>query len=803
MTETEKAGNPQTDSSRVVNKTARLLGRSVIIRFGLLYLLCLVIALLISPYFSSTVDRYVLGQFTASAIRAPYDITIPDEAATERKREEAVINTIPVSKIDSQVQVDIKKKIASAFNEQQKFFVLANKMKVMPEEEQKKRSKKKREALQAKLDENAEQFLKEKLKESRPLFEKALGIDLSNSQWNLLFKEQYGGRIIRGLNTMISDFYYKPVAYDLERFQSVVIGDPEKKDGPGKLAIKDTSSGTETIISDISILRDPNVDEEWFVQKAKSLLPDYDSSTRKLLAKIVKAQIKPTLILDMEETEKKRKAALEAVIPVSINLKKNELIIGEGLKITEEKLLILDFLREQRLPENFTSRLIATSIFVYMLILLGFWIADINIDRFVITDQDFIYLTAGLIITIFAFRVWLFIVNGIVMRDPTIPEIALVLMFPVASVAMLTRFLLNFEIALVQAAVVSILLGLLSDLQLLYTTYTLLVSLVGSHMIARCARRGSILKAGLWTGGASLAASICVIVLAEGMQGLSSFWILGGALLGGIFAGFVVVGISPIAEFLFGYTTNISLLELANYENPLLKKIMVETPGTFQHSISIGVLAEAAAEAVGANALLVRVGALYHDAGKTQNPKFFAENQSGKNPHDDIPPIQSAEIIREHVTSGVRLVRKHRLGETIADFVREHHGTGLIKYFIAKAQKTEKEVNPEDYRYPGPKPHSKETGILMIADQVEATARTMAGANEGEYKTMVLQTIERIRSEKQLDECPLSLKDLAKIQVAFVQVLTGIHHQRVKYPGQKGKSILRSRPRWFTSSRNS
>jgi putative nucleotidyltransferase with HDIG domain len=217
---------------------------------------------------------------------------------------------------------------------------------------------------------------------------------------------------------------------------------------------------------------------------------------------------------------------------------------------------------------------------------------------------------------------------------------------------------------------------------------------------------------------------------------------------------------------------------------------MVETPGTFQHSLALSILADAAARAVGANALLARVGALYHDVGKTENPWFFVENQSGLNAHELLTPQESARVIRAHVTDGVRLVREHGLGERIADFVREHHGTTPIRYFLEEARERGDVVNEDDFRYQGPPPRSRETAILMIADQVEATARAMAGGTDEEYRAMVRRTMDRIRQQGQLDQCPLTLHDLSAVEEALAQVLMGMHHQRIEYPGQTGRGAV-------------
>ena len=475
-------------------------------------------------------------------------------------------------------------------------------------------------------------------------------------------------------------------------------------------------------------------------------------------------------------------------MPASYNFKKNQLIIGDGQEVSSQTLLVLNDLRDHGMPKQFFNRLFGTALFVFMLILLGFWIADINLDRFKLADRDFLYIALSLMVSVLIFRIWLFVASEIAAKYSAVPLLALTLVFPVGAMAMLTRFLINFEVATVQSATTAFLFGMLAGLGLPFAIYAFLVGLIAAHMIGRCQSRGEVVRAGLWTGIASAAAAICLVALSENDAGVLFLLVVLGGILGGLFCGFVVVAVSPVTEWLFGYTTDITLLELSSYEHPLLRSIMMEAPGTFQHAVAIGILGEAAAEAVGANALLVRIGALYHDAGKSLNAQFFIENQSGHNPHDNLTPLQSARIIRAHVVDGAKLVKRHGLGERICDFVLEHHGTGTIKYFLDRARKEDPTVDEAIYQYPGPRPRSRETGILMIADQVEATSRTLDSPDEDKLRAMVQRTIERILSERQLDECPLTLRDLAMIQQAFVKVLTGLRQRRVTYSEDQQKS---------------
>jgi putative nucleotidyltransferase with HDIG domain len=244
-------------------------------------------------------------------------------------------------------------------------------------------------------------------------------------------------------------------------------------------------------------------------------------------------------------------------------------------------------------------------------------------------------------------------------------------------------------------------------------------------------------------------------------------------------------------EKVFKVTTEVSLLELNSNNHPLLKALMTRAPGTFQHSLQVANLAEAAASAINANSLLCRVGALYHDIGKMEKPEYFVENQFGENEHDKLKPRMSAMVIRNHVTAGIKMAEEAKLPNVIIDFIKTHHGNSIIKYFYEKAKlelaEKENEVREEDYRYSGPIPNSKETGILLLADCVEASSRAMSEPSYQKLENLINRMIDERLEEGQLNNCDLTLRDLRIIKESFLGILVGVYHSRVKYPGQDQK----------------
>jgi hypothetical protein len=242
----------------------------------------------------------------------------------------------------------------------------------------------------------------------------------------------------------------------------------------------------------------------------------------------------------------------------------------------------------------------------------------------------------------------------------------------------------------------------------------------------------------------------------------------------------------PICESLFGILTDVKLLELSNADLPILGQLAMRAPGTNQHSHAVGQLAEEACRVVGANGLLARIGALYHDIGKTAAPEHFVENQMGKNPHDRLKPQQSAKIIISHVTYGLKLAKETGLPQRIVDFIPQHHGTRTLHYFLKKAQaetRAGEDFSENDFRYPGPKPQFKEAAIMMIADSCEAAARSLSEPTPENLRFIVTKIIDAIVADDQLDECDLTLRELTQIRESMIKSLVAIYHSRVDYPG--------------------
>ncbi len=364
---------------------------------------------------------------------------------------------------------------------------------------------------------------------------------------------------------------------------------------------------------------------------------------------------------------------------------------------------------------------------------------------------------------------------------------------PVASLAMLAMLLFNdMQIAFITGFLASLLIALLSKNDFNLFLISLMGSLVGIFTIKGARTRAHLIQAGFWTGLVQVGTA--VLLYREVLESLlkAKLFLFYGILplfFNGFVCAFVILATSNIFEWLFGVLTNFSLAEMADPDQPLLKRMKLEAPGTFTHSLFVSNLAEAAAEVIDANPLLTRVGAYYHDIGKMEKAEYFTENQlyTG-NKHEHLDPNMSRLVILNHVKDGVELAKKYKLNPIIIDFIPQHHGTGLIHYFYQRALEEkgpDEEVLEENFRYPGPKPQTKETALVMLADSVEGATRALADPSPASIDELVRKVINNRFIDGQLDESNLTLRDIEKICQTFSRTLTAMHHSRVRYPEKK------------------
>ncbi len=392
--------------------------------------------------------------------------------------------------------------------------------------------------------------------------------------------------------------------------------------------------------------------------------------------------------------------------------------------------------------------------------------------------------------TILSARIYEYFLSGL-QRGLDFPEgNAYIYGLPIPLGAMIVKLIFDFHTAITFSFAISLLAGILFN-DPLYTVYVFIGSLVAAFGVMRCKRRSDLIKGGLYVSLVNIITASTIFLLKAEIS-VASPSVLFFAFLSGIMVSVTVFLLLPVIEYLFDITTDISLIELLDLDQPLMRSLMINAPGTYHHSVIVGNLAEAAAEAVGANPLLARVTAYYHDIGKLKMPEYFIENQTGVSKHEKLTPHMSSMILISHVKEGVELAQQYKLPKLVSDIIQQHHGTSLITYFYQKAIEQSTDVSQVDYRYPGPKPQTRVAAIVMMADAVEAASRALTEPTPARISALVDKIINNIFIDGQIDECELTLKDISEIKRRFKYILTSIFHKRVEYPEIKsgnGKSI--------------
>ncbi|MHB1418935.1 MAG: HD family phosphohydrolase [Bacillota bacterium] len=521
-----------------------------------------------------------------------------------------------------------------------------------------------------------------------------------------------------------------------------------------------------------------------------------DEPSKVYLGEIIQSlEIRPNLVYDSAGTAEKRETIRNQVTPVLKEIRQRQKIVGKGDIVTAEQIEALQKLGLLRSRSPFPG-LLGLSLLVLIIYVVVFLYLYQYQRR--IFDNEHLTLLVGLlmVITLLIGRA----VTAINLGGR--PDIAAVVSYviPLASGSMLIAILLDTSLAIFLTLVLGVFIGIMTGTQLHFAIAAIVGGLAGVYSVSKLSQRWDLARASMY-----IMVTNVVTILALGlMRGQAAATIAVGMGLGisnGILSSVLTIGLLPFFETAFGITTSVKLLELSNPNHPLLKRMLMEAPGTYYHSILVGNLAETAADAVGADALLARLGAYYHDIGKVKRPYFFIENQlGGDNPHDKLAPTLSTLVISSHIKDGMELARDNQLPPALVDFIEQHHGSGLISYFYNKAAESDRceSISEDDFRYDSRKPQSKEVAIVMLADSVEAGVRAMQKFNPGKMEGFVRRIIKEKFEDGQLEECDLNFKELDVIAQAFMRLLGGIFHSRVEYPDSLVKEMERRKTRDVT-----
>jgi cyclic-di-AMP phosphodiesterase PgpH len=740
-------------------------------RFALVLSLAMVLSFFIYKQITDPFLDYKLGDTAQRNLIAQHTMEMVDEETTEAKRRAAVEGILSVYDYDRRISAQTRSKINRAFN-------------TMRRQHQAVMNLADRHMSAAELA-KTEPFIQAKKE-----FSEILDIELTDAQFEALVRLKFSERVERILVHLLAEANLNLIVSNREMLKA--------ESGRG-ITLNRLDQGedkrAEITFNNVSAITDLETARNEIDSKGKGFFEGphnqgYSAYSDRILA-IAKRLVTPNLTLNRQETEKRRDAVVQEIKPVLVKINKGESIVRYQETINKRHLAILRQMQREELNDNSRFQFVFTTIFLSIIIFSIVAFLGGGVNSFRLHWLDFVTLMILMVGTILAIKGMQFLAaEALVSHFPQIPFDFYYYMLPVATGAVIVRLLMDKEPALVYSLVLSVVGGILLERNFFYSAYIFTSSLIAAHLARAIKTRSVIYRAGLITGGINVVLIACIIANTRNAASLSMLWgdmnwIFWAGMLSGFFFSAAVVSLVPLVELISGRTSDLRLLELANMNHPLLRDLMVKAPGTYHHSIVIGSLVEAAAEAIGANPLLARVMAYYHDVGKMERPLYFIENQGGGyNRHDSLQPHMSAMIIRDHVKKGQELGYKFKLPQPLIDAMSEHHGSSTIWYFFNKARSQAE--NPDsvlesDYKYDGQKPQSKETALVMLGDVVEAATRSVADPTPLRLSGVVKNILNKYFAEGQLSECDLTLRDLDLIARSFLDVLLGIYHARIEY----------------------
>lgn len=738
-------------------------------------LLALSITSLMVLYIDRLPSNIIEGGIATQDIRADQNYEIIDINATNNLKAEAAKSSLPVYNFDLNLVSETKTRIIESFAKARKqvkeYFEANPDTKKLSDDEQKK---------------------------MRQNFQLNLGFVLSDSDYRLIQKEGFSEEVEKSIVAILDSIQKRSIIFDkseltLREDLGIVLRQISNKTDEIK---EDVVTDYASILSIEDAKKLFNKDDLAEIQK-KYNLEFIELSKFKIALRFAPSLVKANILIDKIETDARKERAGNNVQNIIYKLLKGQTIIRRGDRYEKRHIIILGGIKDSRLQTNIILKFLGVFCLVVLVMLITYAFAYKTIKRFKPSRKDLNFLGLMIILFLAILRLGSFIGSSLQDAVPfTVDITTFYYIIPIAGGAMMVRFILNAEIALIFSIILSFFCGLFLEQNYEITTYYFLSSVMAAYLIGGVEKRSRVFSRGFYIGiiNVMLVLSLNLINNISTAATIDFQFLIVNcvfAFFGGVLSALLLLAISPIMEAVFNYTTNIQLLELANMNHPLLREMIVRAPGTHHHSQLVGILAEAGTRVIGGNALLARVGSYYHDIGKMKKPGYFIENQKGVNPHDTLAPSMSALIIEAHVKDGIDMAKEYKLPKVISDFIPEHQGTKLIGFFYHKALKEAEaengKVDERSYRYKGPKPQTREAGVVMLADTVESAVRSMPDKSPQKIKAMVEKLVNQHFVDGQLDECELTLRDLHLIVDALVKILIGIYHQRVEYPDDNNK----------------
>ncbi len=733
-------------------------------RVGLLLGLSLVLALILSPRMSEPLGKYRVGDVARENVKATGEFLVEDVETTAKKQQELMTQMPPVFDLQEQLADQMQQRLQKAMDYMRRISQEA----VPPLLGDPRWGGKKAQAKPA--------VPYRILLEHKSEFDQILGVTVPKPTFHLLAKADFSPYLEAMISQVLTQFFN----------QGIISGRTTLQPEPREIIVRRLPSLKERVERPPYPFIELDEGRKSAAGYCRDIAVEVSASDRWLVCDMTQALLITNVSPNWAETHERQQTRLKELKPVYFKVKRGEMLVREGERITPLHLVKLQ--AQSKIYPRSRGFLIFTGIFLCLTVLLGisYQLARIALRQFSTRLRDLTFV-AVLLVASTLMNKGLLVLGDNLTRNLSLVGQNLVYILPQGLAPIFAAMFLGLEtgvgVAFLSATFTAL---VLVDKPFPLFIYLVIAGLMGVWGVKNCRRRSALIQTGLFIGLANMVL-VTAFKLLEYPFTINDL-LIGEAIAlgGGVLTGILALGLTPIMESSFRYSSNIRLLELLNLDQPMLKELMLIAPGTYHHSMVVGQMVEAAAETIGANPMLAKAAAYYHDIGKSKKPAYFVENQmNGENKHEKLAPSMSSLILISHVKDGVDLARKHQLGEGLAEIIRQHHGTNLISYFYHKA-KTQaanpNQVKIEDYRYPGPRPQTKEAGLVLLADQVEAASRTLTDPTPARIQGMVQKIVNNVFADGQLDECELTLKDLHHIARSFNKILSGIFHQRIQYP---------------------
>ena len=743
--------------------------RPEIQRWLILLALSLIISILLFPNILRKPPKYDLGDIAERDIKASHNFLIEKKELTEKRRQEAVKDVLSVYDFDITAS-DLIPRLKQAFSEAREYYPYYAQAEDIAFWEFYNISQK------TYKDSSEDEGL------LRDRFFKILEIATDEDMFKKLTANGFSQKLEMEVIQLASPLFKAGIVGN----RTMLMDQKEKG-----IVLHDILTQKEISLTDLKRFYD--------IEGARNFLKNQNSILEKKLTspelaelsvRLAVSLIKPNVTFNQRETERRKDIARKTIKPFYFKIKKGEMLVREGERIEPDHLLKLSGEASSLGQADMLTRAPATAILLGLFFAAVYLVGLINVKSFSGHGRDLLFNAIILLMIFTSVLAYNFVAEDIARGFNFLTSRTLLFAMPVACGAMLIAIFQGIGTAVAFSLIISVLVSLVIDGRVEFFVYFFISSLVAAYGVRDFKERGVLIKTGLKVGLINIILSLSIEMIYGTFNTTEAIVASAAGFIGGMLVGVISTGIIPLIEMSFGFTTDIKLLELANLDQPLLRELMVQAPGTYHHSVIVSNMVEATAKSIHANPLLAKVSAYYHDIGKMRKPLYFIENQRvGENRHEKLAPSMSSLVLISHVKDGVELAKKYKLGKEIIDIIQQHHGTSLISYFYQKAKEQiakkggkATEIKEENFRYPGQKPQTKEAGLVMLADMVEAASRSLVDPNPARIQGIVQKIINKVFSDGQLDECELTLKDLHEIAKSFNKTLSGIFHQRVEYP---------------------